>query len=121
MAAEALPGSTTRAVSAWGMLLTDLRRDYIRTRVTRLDSAPPTDVQALFAELETPAAREFATDGIGGDRLVLQRFADMRYLGQEHTVKVPFPTGRVDAQAFSSAVERFHETHEREYTYRLTS
>jgi N-methylhydantoinase A len=107
--------------SAWGMLLTDLRRDYIRTRVTRLDSAPAADVQALFAELETQATREFATDGIGGDRLVLQRFADMRYLGQEHTVKVPFPTGNVDAQPFSKAVERFHETHEREYTYRLTS
>lgn len=107
--------------SAWGMLLTDLRRDYIRTRVTRLDSAPPADVQALFAELETLAAREFAADGIGGDRLALQRFADMRYLGQEHTVKVPFPSGRVDAQAFSNAVERFHETHEREYTYRLSS
>ena len=107
--------------SAWGMLLTDLRRDYIRTRVTRLDSVPAADVQALFAELETQAAREFATDGIGGDRLVLERFADMRYLGQEHTVKVPFPTGNVDAQALSEAVERFHETHEREYTYRLTS
>jgi N-methylhydantoinase A len=107
--------------SAWGMLLTDLRRDYIRTRVTRLDSAPPAEVQALFTELESLAAREFATDGIGGDRLVLQRFADMRYLGQEHTVKVPFPTGKVDAQALSNAVERFHETHEREYTYRLTS
>ena len=53
--------------------------------------------------------------------MVLERFADMRYLGQEHTVKVPFPTGNVDAQALSEAVERFHETHEREYTYRLTS
>jgi N-methylhydantoinase A len=27
----------------------------------------------------------------------------------------------VDEQAFKDAVERFHETHEREYTYRLTS
>jgi N-methylhydantoinase A len=107
--------------SAWGMLLSDLRRDYIRTRVTRLDSAPPADVQALFAELETLAGREFAVDGVGDDRLVLQRFADMRYLGQEHTVRVPFPSGTVDAEAFGVAVERFHETHEREYTYRLPS
>ena len=107
--------------SAWGMLLSDLRRDYVRTRVTRLDSAPHADVNALFAELETVAAREFAVDGVGDDRLVLQRFADMRYLGQEHTVRVPFPSGRVDADTFGIAVERFHETHEREYTYRLPS
>ena len=107
--------------SAWGMLLSDLRRDYIRTRVTRLDSAPPAVVHALFAELETLAAREFAVDGVVEDRLVLQRFADMRYLGQEHTVRVAFPSGTVDAAAFGVAVERFHETHEREYTYRLPS
>lgn len=107
--------------SAWGMLLSDLRRDYIRTRVTRLDSASPADVNALFAELEKQAAREFAVDGVEDDRLVLQRFADMRYLGQEHTVRVPFPSGTVDAETFRVATDRFHETHEREYTYRLTS
>lgn len=107
--------------SAWGMLLTDLRRDYIRTRVTRLDSAIPAALQALFGELEALAGAEFAADGISGDRLVLERFADMRYLGQEHTVKVRVPSGAVDARALSSAVESFHEAHEREYTYRLTS
>jgi N-methylhydantoinase A len=107
--------------SAWGMLLSDLRRDYIRTRVTRLDSAPPADVDAHFAQLEAQAADEFAKDDVGDDRLLLQRFADMRYLGQEHTVRVPFPSGKVDAETFRVVIERFHETHEREYTYRLTS
>ncbi len=107
--------------SAWGMLLTDLRRDYIRTRVTRLDSAAPDDVAAPFAELEDAATREFAADGIDGDRLVLQRFADMRYKGQEHTVKVILPTGTIDAHALSDGVDRFHQAHEREYTYRLSS
>jgi N-methylhydantoinase A len=34
---------------------------------------------------------------------------------------VAFPSGTVDAEAFGVAVERFHETHEREYTYRLPS
>lgn len=107
--------------SAWGMLLSDLRRDYIRTSVTRLESTPPAQVDKLFADLEAQAAKDFAVDGVGGDRLITQRFADMRYLGQEHTVRVPFPSGKVDAEALRVAVERFHETHEREYTYRLTS
>ena len=107
--------------SAWGMLLSDLRRDYIQTSVTRLDSTPPTSVDKLFAELEARAAEDFAVDGVEDDRLVVQRFADMRYLGQEHTVRVPFPSGKVDGDAFRVAVERFHQAHEREYTYRLTS
>ena len=107
--------------SAWGMLLTDVRRDYIRTRVTRFDSSSAEDVTALFTDLESTAAREFAEDGIGGDALVLKRYADMRYLGQEHTVKVSFPPGIVDQGLLSDPVMRFHEAHEREYTYRLTS
>jgi len=107
--------------SAWGMLLTDLRRDYIRTRVTRMDPAAAEDVATLFTDLESVAAREFAADGIHDDRLVLQRFADMRYLGQEHTVKVSFPSGTVDGHSISDPVERFHEAHQREYTYRLSS
>lgn len=107
--------------SAWGMLLTDLRRDYILTRVTRLDVIDPQQVHEIFSGLEQQASREFAEDGVSADQLVFQRYADMRYLGQEHTVKVPFPAGTVGSEEISSAIQRFHEAHEREYTFRLDS
>jgi N-methylhydantoinase A len=107
--------------SAWGMLLTDLRRDYLSTRVTRLDSATPEEANDIFEEIEQEAKQEFAADGLGADRLVFQRHADMRYLGQEHTVKVPFPSGEIDQDKLAEAVRRFHEAHEREYTFRLDS
>jgi N-methylhydantoinase A len=107
--------------SAWGMLMTDLRRDYLRTRVTRLDSAAPEALEALFGELEIQAHAEFAADGLGPERLSFQRFADMRYLGQEHTVKVALPASIADHEALAQAAARFHEAHEREYTFRLAS
>jgi N-methylhydantoinase A len=43
----------------------------------------------------------------------------MRYLGQEHSVKVELPEGPFDADTLAAAIERFHGTHEREYTFRL--
>jgi N-methylhydantoinase A len=107
--------------SAWGMLRTDLRRDYVRTRVTRLDLASVEEVGEAFRVLQRAAAEEFGEDGVGPERLVFNRYADMRYLGQEHTVKVPFPTGEIDTEELGEATRRFHEAHEREYAFRLDS
>jgi N-methylhydantoinase A len=45
----------------------------------------------------------------------------MRYYGQEHTVKVPLPSGRIDDEEVKKIIERFHEYHEREYAFRLDS
>jgi len=107
--------------SAWGMLRTDLRRDYVRTRVTRLDSASVEDVGEAFRALQRAAAKEFGEEGVGSERLVFNRYADMRYLGQEHTVKVPFPTVEIEREELAEAVRCFHEAHEREYAFRLDS
>lgn len=107
--------------SAWGMLQTDLRRDYMRTRVGRLDRIYPEEVGSVFEDLERAAAVEFAEDGVGAGRLVFDRYADMRYAGQEHTVKVRFPSGAVDPKKLAEATRRFHEAHEKEYAFRLDS
>jgi N-methylhydantoinase A len=107
--------------SAWGMLRTDLRRDYVRTLVTRLDSASVEEVGEAFRALQRAAAKEFGEDGVGPERLVFNRYADMRYLGQEHTVKVSFPSGEIETEQLGEAARRFHEAHEREYAFRLGS
>jgi N-methylhydantoinase A len=107
--------------SAWGMLRTDLRRDYVRTRVTRLDSVDPEEVMGAFEELQRAATGEFADDGIAPDRLVFNRYADMRYVGQEHTVKVSLPSREAGTKVLDEVARRFHEAHEREYAFRLDS
>lgn len=102
--------------SAWGMLMTDLRRDYIRTRVTRTDRVEPEELSQLYDEMGEQALRDLGAEGIEAENILLQRHADMRYLGQEHTVKVPLPSG---ALMVSEINERFHRLHEQTYTFRL--
>lgn len=102
------------AFSAWGMLLSDLRRDYLQTRLIDLDAGAWPRVEKVFEELEAQAAADFAEDG-AEVRPAFERFADMRYLGQEHSVKVPLG-GDPDG-----LIERFHAVHEKRYTYRLES
>ncbi|MCC6474589.1 MAG: hydantoinase/oxoprolinase family protein, partial [Burkholderiales bacterium] len=99
--------------SAWGMLMTDLRRDYVVTRVAALDEQGAAEIGAAFESCERDAASEFAAEGIGPGRLSVQRLADMRYFGQDHVVKVEFPPGRVGPEQLAQAIERFHAAHER--------
>ncbi len=43
----------------------------------------------------------------------------LRYDGQEHTVRIVLPAGKVDQEALPQIIKRFHENYEKEYTYRL--
>ena len=105
--------------SAWGMLMSDLRRDVIRTRITRVNEAAAGSLDASFAEMSARVHGELHAEGVAAADIRSERHADMRYLGQEHTVKVALPEGRINAEAVTKLVERFHQVHEQTYTFRL--
>jgi N-methylhydantoinase A len=105
--------------SAWGMLMSDLRRDYFVTRLTTLTDESAASVEGWVREVEEHAAEQFAREGIDAEGLQLVRFGRLRYENQEHSVEVQLPGGTIDGAALQDLVERFHESYEREYTYRL--
>lgn len=107
--------------SAWGMLMTNLRQDYIRTFIARTDQVKPESVDAIFVEIESQAARDLTEQHVAKRDMIFQRSADMRYMGQEHTVKVPLPAGPITADKMPKINERFHQLHEHTYTFRLES
>jgi N-methylhydantoinase A len=105
--------------SAWGMLMSDLRRDYFVTRLLTLtaDNAQPLD--RLFAEVIVGALEQFGREGVEPDRVSFLRYGKLRYENQEHSVEVLLPDGEIDARATDEIANRFHSDYEREYTYRL--
>lgn len=107
--------------SAWGMLMTDLRQDFIRTTIRRADQLSPEQLTHIYAQMEEPAMQNLREQRVSPDRVVFQRYADMRYVGQEHTVKVPLPGGTLTAAHMPEIIERFHQIHEHAYTFRLES
>jgi N-methylhydantoinase A len=118
--------SAPAVFSAWGMLMADLRNDYIRTRVVRTDQIEPAELSNTFAEMEKQAVEELAAEKVAEDvptklTVVFQRFADMRYAGQEHTVKVPIPGGELTEKDLPEIDECFHQLHDHAYTFRLES
>ncbi len=107
--------------SAWGMLMTDLRHDYVRTSISRMDQMTSEHLTAIWAAMEAQALKDMRAEGIAEDEITFQYFTDMRYLGQEHTVKIPLKSGRIDGELMDDMEERFHEQHEQNFAFRLSS
>ncbi|GBC69012.1 Acetophenone carboxylase gamma subunit [archaeon HR01] len=116
-----IPSIPPGVFSAWGLLMTDLRHDFVKTSVTRLDHPQAIErVANTYSELEVRARGIQHNGGKKGD-IVLARYADMRYYGQEHVLKVGVPNGEVDRQLIEELERRFHENHYKYYSFKLDS
>ncbi|PEK98979.1 hydantoinase/oxoprolinase family protein [Bacillus sp. AFS017336] len=105
--------------SAWGMLMTDLRQDYIQTYIRRVNTIDFNEINSEWAKIEENAIEQYKVQDISEKDVVFIRYADMRYLGQEHTVKVPIPNGLLNSETMKVIVERFHQIHEQQFTFKL--
>ncbi|SIT72906.1 hydantoinase/oxoprolinase family protein [Edaphobacillus lindanitolerans] len=105
--------------SAWGMLMTDLRHDDIRTYNRKLQGIDLHDLNETLKEMESESTRQFIGEGIDPSRVLFMRNVDFRYVGQEHTVKLPIPAGILDGPQMEELKARFHEAHEKAYSFHL--
>jgi N-methylhydantoinase A len=74
--------------SAVGMLLADARLDLSKTFTGVLNEKTVASLQDLFAEMEGEARGALERD-FGAGKVVFERYAEMRYTGQRHNIKVP--------------------------------
>ena len=96
------------ALSAFGILVSDVVRDYSRTLLCRFDDrvAKP-KLESEFRKLETAARKEFRGEGWAGVAH-FERSLDLRYRGQGYELNVPVT---------KNVVDQFHEEHQRRYGY----
>lgn len=105
---------------ALGVLTKDIQTNLSQTKlISETDPQAGNALTATFSDMEQQA-RE-ALDKQYGDMstLYFERFADVRYQGQNHEITVPAPAGRIDARAIELIRENFHRAHEDMYGYRL--
>ena len=95
--------------SAWGMLATDLRHDLVRTVLEPLERTDVAWAEARYAEMRREI--EAILPGVGSP--VMHLAADLRYLGQEHTVTVSLGT----LAAWATLRAEFDAAHQRAYGY----
>ncbi|MEM9108160.1 MAG: hydantoinase/oxoprolinase family protein, partial [Pseudomonadota bacterium] len=94
--------------SAWGMMMSDLRRDYFVTRLADLAEGAAGGIEALFAETESQARTQFEAEGIDASKVTFLRFGKFRYQNQEHTTEVLLPEGAVTDARLAEIETLFH-------------
>jgi N-methylhydantoinase A len=108
--------------SAWGMLLSDLRRDYLQTQIVELSGVEDAaQINTALSMLEEKAIQEYAAENIDRSRVHFLRYGRCRYQNQEHSVEIAMPGGTITAEQIEVIHEHFASEYEREYTYRLTA
>ena len=101
--------------SAFGMLLADLKHDYVRTFVRELEETCGAEIADAFAVLEKSAMETLAEEGSKPQQIVRRRFLDMRYRGQEYTLPVPITEELRALADFHVIRARFDELHQAHY------
>jgi N-methylhydantoinase A len=100
----ALPG----ALSALGILVSDVVKDYSRTILWRVaDTLPHARLAQEFAALEKQAAKDFQKEAWQG-KIHYQPSGDIRYRGQGYELNLPFT---------QNLLKQFEQEHERRYGY----
>ena len=105
--------------SAWGMMMSDLRRDFFVTQLLDLSEGASAKIEQTFADTEAQAFSTFVDEGVDATQVTFQRYGKFRYQNQEHTTEVLLSGDAISDESLSKIASDFHETYEREYTYRL--
>ncbi len=105
--------------SAWGMLMTDVKHDYVQTKVMRLNLDSLKELYNIINEMKEMAMKQLESEYINKNDMYFEAYFDIRYLGQEHTVSTEVPIKNPDRKVLKIIENRFHRLHYKQYTFKL--
>jgi len=112
---------TASVLCATGMLMGDLRQDYVRSHVCRFRELDVDRVRALVGEMTSEGAALLREEGIEPDRIGHRIFLDLRYVKQYHEVTVPVTARMIEEGDTAAIAAAFHREHDRLYGYELSN
>jgi N-methylhydantoinase A len=94
--------------SAMGLLMSDVKHDYIRSKLSPLSATREGDIETVFHELETGAKAELHDEGFSNTEIAMERALDLRYAGQGYEVTIPY-TRATPSDQLRATFDRQHE------------
>lgn len=104
---------------AAGMLMSDLKHNFVRTYPVLLKDADPQVFGPLFDEMKKEGKRLLVSEGIDESDIVYRYSLDLRYVKQYHEVEVEVTPHEVDRFDLEAMAKRFHPAHNALYGYSL--
>jgi N-methylhydantoinase A len=104
--------------SALGLLMADVRYDYVQSIPGRLDALDMAELLQRFENLAARAREEFLRENIDPTTAKMERYLDLRYHRQMSEITIRVPDGITPSVLLRSLTDSFHAEHERTYGYR---
>ena len=104
-------------LSALGVAIADIVKDYSRTVMLRGDGLDRARLEEEFLGMEGLARRELMEEGLPVDRMASRRFLDVRYVGQSFELTVDYPATRSGDGLARAIGESFYRAHLQRFGY----
>ena len=101
--------------SALGLLVTDLKHEFSRTRIMAEGHEDIREINRIFATMEAQGRAALNREGLSDERIAFVRHVEMRYAGQSHELVVECPGGTLSRAEIEAVRRRFHVEHDRSY------
>lgn len=103
---------------AAGMLLSDLKHDYVHTYAREFAAVDLDAIAQIYRDIAGRAMRTLESENVSSRQVVLEYSADLRYVGQFNEVEVPaFHDGGFTPAALEALEAAFHRRHDDLYGY----
>ena len=107
------------AQSALGLLMTDVRTDFMRTQITEASVQSLATINDVLKALGIEASAWFEAEGTPAADRTLVRRLEMRYRGQNFELPIDLDgTGNLGEPDLLEVLDGFHSAHERVYGFR---
>jgi N-methylhydantoinase A len=103
--------------SALGMLMTDVKHEFVATRRQTMSTLTPAVLDTLFAGFAAEGDARLAREAVPESSRRMLRSVDLRYHGQSHELGVTLPDGPLAPADLERLRDQFNAEHERAYGY----
>ncbi|MFN0074126.1 MAG: hydantoinase/oxoprolinase family protein [Chloroflexota bacterium] len=103
------------AFSALGLLMSNVKHDYLQSRLSPLDELQVDDVNKRFTEMRETARAQLKNERFIDREIQFRMFLDMRYAGQGYENPVPIESFPLEQNDLPKLRARFDEVHRRDH------
>ncbi len=107
--------------SALGLLMSDVKHDYVRSKLVGLEDLDLTEINHMFYQLIERAKADLMSEGFTDEEIKIEPYLDLRYAGQGYELTVPSPMPPYTQHDLTIMRGRFDTIHEQNSGHKAES
>ncbi|MFC2132005.1 hydantoinase/oxoprolinase family protein, partial [Bacteroidota bacterium] len=111
--------NTASIFCAAGMLLGDLKHDYVLSYLASFSNFIRDELLNLFKQMRITGTETLISEGVKEENIEYYPIMDLRYIGQYHEVQLPVSWEDLEHFNLDNIAEAFHEEHNRLFGYSI--